>query len=197
MAAILTVCTGNICRSPLSELVLASRLADLGVHVASAGTRGLAAAPMTAESQSIAAALGVAPEAAAAHRSRLLTEQHVTGASFVLAMAREHRQSVAELSPVHVRTTFTVREFARLAADVTDDDVRRSADAAGEDPDARLDAAIGLIAGRRGLVLPPAGPADDDVIDPYRRSWETYKTSTYQLVPALEAVERVVRTALS
>src|SRR5690606_17245040 len=36
---ILTVCTGNICRSPLAETVLATRLADLDVRVHSAGTQ--------------------------------------------------------------------------------------------------------------------------------------------------------------
>src|SRR5690606_12746543 len=38
---ILTVCTGNICRSPLAEAVLASRLADLDLRVHSAGTQAL------------------------------------------------------------------------------------------------------------------------------------------------------------
>ena len=35
---IITVCTGNICRSPLAETVLATRLADLDIRVVTTTT---------------------------------------------------------------------------------------------------------------------------------------------------------------
>ncbi|MCC7128594.1 MAG: hypothetical protein IT192_07250, partial [Microbacteriaceae bacterium] len=38
VARILTVCTGNICRSPLAEALLAKELKGLPVAVESAGT---------------------------------------------------------------------------------------------------------------------------------------------------------------
>ena len=40
---ILTVCTGNICRSPLAEVLLRQRLEPLGVRVHSAGTSAVEA----------------------------------------------------------------------------------------------------------------------------------------------------------
>ncbi|WP_312678558.1 low molecular weight phosphatase family protein [Microbacterium sp.] len=186
----MTVCTGNICRSPLAQLLLATRLSDLGVAVESAGVRGLNAAPMTPEAIDLAVEYGVAEDAADAHRSRYLAEPMLVAPDLILAMTRDHRRAIAELAPSRLRATFTVREFARLAGDVSDDEL---AAVAGKTPGERLRAASALVAGRRGLVAAPSDPADDDVIDPYRRDWDVYLTSARQLVPALDQVERVVR----
>lgn len=194
---IMTVCTGNICRSPLAELLLATRLADLGAEVHSAGVRGLSAAPMTPEAIDLAIEYGVAEADADAHRSRFLTEAMLVSPDLILAMTREHRREIAELAPARLRSTFTVREFARLAASLSDDDVADAVADAGPDatPGDRVRAAAAAVAGRRGLLPPPADPADDDVIDPYRRDWSVYRTSADQLVPALAEVERVIRIA--
>lgn len=194
---IMTVCTGNICRSPLAELLLATRLADLGAEVHSAGVRGLNAAPMTPEAIDLAIEYGVAEADADAHRSRFLTEAMLASPDLILAMTREHRREIAELAPARLRSTFTVREFARLAASLSDDDVADAVADAGPDatPGDRVRAAAAVVAGRRGLLPPPADPADDDVIDPYRRDWSVYRTSADQLVPALAEVERVIRIA--
>lgn len=194
---ILTVCTGNICRSPLAELLLATRLDDLGAQVASAGVRGLPAAPMTPEAIDLAVHYGVAEADADAHRSRYLLEPMLVAPDLILAMTRDHRRAIAELAPGRLRSTFTVREFARLAASLTDAEVADAAASAGpsaSDGD-RLRAAAAAVAGRRGLVPPPDDPAGDDVIDPYRRAWEVYVQSADELLPALDQVERMARIA--
>ncbi|WP_292834511.1 low molecular weight phosphatase family protein [Microbacterium sp.] len=202
MFQILTVCTGNICRSPLAAMILRTRLSDLDPAVTSAGTRGLAGAPMTPEAQRLAAELGVAGVAgadAAAHRSRYLTEEHLSVPDLILTMTRDHRRHVVELAPARMRSTFTVREFARLAGDLSDDGLRAAASATGSEADAvtALRAAVRAVAARRGIADPPAAPEDDDVIDPYRRPWATYLLSAQQMAPGLAEVERVVRAASS
>ncbi|WP_251453514.1 low molecular weight phosphatase family protein [Microbacterium sp. Marseille-Q6648] len=197
MVEILTVCTGNICRSPLAELLLAQRLADLNPTVSSAGTRGMVDSPMTAEAVALADQLGVPTATSAAHRARFLNEAHLASPDLILTMTRDHRRSVAELAPTRLRHTFTVREFARLAEGVSDADITAAARAEGTDAASRLRAAATFLAGRRGLAVPPPAPDDDDVVDPYRRSWQTYLRSGKQLVPALDQVERVVRAALA
>ena len=194
MFEVLTVCTGNICRSPLAAELLRARLAPLEVSVLSAGTRGLSDAPMTSEAQLLAVQYGVTADAAASHRSRYLLENHLSSPDLILTMTRDQRRHVAELAPSRLRWTFTAREFARLAADVTDDEIRAATESA-PDASARVRAAILVVAARRGMVMPPANPADDDVIDPYGRSWETYQLSAAQLVPAVEVVARVLRVA--
>jgi protein-tyrosine phosphatase len=193
---VLTVCTGNICRSPLAEQLLRLRLAPLEVTVRSAGTRGLTSAVMTPEALAMADQLGVPTADSTAHRSRFLVEDQLTAPDLILTMTRDHRRMVAELAPSRMRSTFTVREFARLAAEVTDDQIRDAADrAAAKTPGARVRAAATVVASRRGMVLPPDKPDDDDVIDPYGRSWQTYELSAAQLSPSVDEVVRVLNAA--
>jgi len=193
---VLTVCTGNICRSPLAEQLLRLHLTPEKATVTSAGTRGLNSAPMTPEALALADQLGVPASDSTAHRSRFLTEQHLTTPDLIVTMTREHRRMVAELAPSRMRSTFTAREFARLAADVTDDQIRdAAAKAPVQTPGGRVRAAATLIASRRGMVLPPDKPEDEDVIDPFGRSWQTYELSAAQLTPALDEVVRVLTAA--
>jgi protein-tyrosine phosphatase len=191
---VLTVCTGNICRSPLAEQLL--RLAPEEARASSAGTRGLRSAPMTPEALALADQLGVPTSDSTAHRSRFLTEGMLVAPDLIVTMTREHRRMVAELAPSRLRSTFTAREFARLAVEVTDEQIRDAADKAlTQTPGARVRAAAALVASRRGMALPPEKPEDDDVIDPYGRSWQTYELSAAQLTPALDEVVRVLTVA--
>ncbi|WP_243075698.1 low molecular weight phosphatase family protein [Microbacterium sp. SS28] len=196
MIEILTVCTGNICRSPLAELLLRARLAEFAPTVGSAGTRGLAAAPMTPEAIALAIAGGVREQDAASHRSRFLTEAHLATPDLIFTMTRDHRREVVELAPARLRSTFTIREFARLAASLSDDDLARAAHSGGTDAVARARAVTAAVAAQRGTAPSPGNPADDDVIDPYRRSWETYQRSAAQLEPAVDGVVRALSIAL-
>lgn len=196
MFEILTVCTGNICRSPLAAQLLAARLAPFSPVVGSAGTRGLPAAGMTPEAALIATELGIPPEVSGAHRSRFLTEQLLDSPDLILTMTREHRHAVAELAPSRLRATFTIREFARISHAIPDDELRRAADAAGADASARVRAVASLVATHRGLVAPPPTRDDDDVVDPYGRSRQTYLLSASQLAPAVAATAEIVAIAL-
>lgn len=192
---IMTVCTGNICRSPMAEVLLRSALVDLGVRVHSAGTHALVDEAMTAQALQLAVAHGADATASGDHRARLLTNSLLTETDLVLTMAREHRSHVVQMMPALLHRTFTLREFARLAATLTDDEVREGVASAGPDAGARLQALARLIGSQRGIV--PAEPDNDDVIDPYRRSQKTYDLSTSQLVPAVAEAARVLRATLT
>lgn len=193
---VLTVCTGNICRSPQAEQLLRLGLAAVpGVEVASAGTGALVDHPQTPQSAAIATRFGVTD--ASAHRARQLERQMIIDSDLVLALAREHRRHVVEEVPAAVRKTFTLREFALLAASVTDDDLddaRSPLD--GDSLDAKLRAAVVAAASLRGVVAPFENADDADVVDPYRQSDEVYETSAAQLVPAVQtAVGLLTRAA--
>jgi protein-tyrosine phosphatase len=182
---ILTVCSGNLCRSPIAEQVLRARLDRLSVSVRSAGTVARDGDAMTPEAAAISTRLG---GDSSSHAARRLGERVVGEAGLVLAMAREHRRAVVTMLPRASRYTFAVREFARLAAGITEDDLDEIARMPLEEEAARLSAAVALVASRRGMVPAPDDPGDDDVIDPYRRSADVYASSEAQLAPALEAV---------
>lgn len=188
------VCTGNICRSPMAEVLLRAQL-DGAARIRSAGTRAMIDKPMTADAQELAVEFGASEEEVAAHRARWLLEPVAEDADLILTMSREHRTSAVELAPRLLRQTFTIREFARLSDRLTADQIKSTADAAGDSPRARLAAVTALVALQRGATA-PASQADDEVIDPYRRSRETYEKSAAQLVPAIDEVARVLRAAL-
>ena len=197
MLNILVICTGNICRSPLAEKLLASRLMNSRVRVASAGTRARSGEPMTSEAVRLALQNGCEPEGLAGHEATLLDARQLLWADWTIAMDRSHRRQIVELQPGLMSRAFTLRELARLVDGVGDetllDVAERSSDSSAGSRAAQM---LTFAATRRGLVEPPASPDDDDVVDPYRRSRNTYERSASQILSALPAVERLARLAL-
>jgi len=182
--SILTVCTGNICRSPMAQQLIENGVKAIeSVTVSSAGTGALVGQPMTNQAQAIARELGATDPSA--HVARSLTLDHLREADLVLALSREHRRAIVEMLPRAARHTFTLREFARLLVDVDNDDFDSIGALAADDVPGRLAELVEIAASRRGAVLPPSSPDDDDVIDPYRRDDATYRASADQIVPAV------------
>lgn len=181
---ILTVCTGNVCRSPLAELILREGLAALpDVTIASAGTMALVGEGMPADGQAVARGLGVDP---GGHRARLLVAEQVLESGLVLAMAREHRSAVAKLHPRAARRAFTLTEFANIARQVEDSDFDGVRVLPADDVAGRLAALVDVAASLRGVVA-HLDEDDLDVSDPYRQGREAYELSAAQLRPAADA----------
>lgn len=193
----MTVCTGNICRSPVAAHVLRSRLSSLDVRADSAGTRAREGVPITREAIETGVGLGAVADELARHRARRLTATDLEGVDLTLTMAREHRREVVELVPAHVRRCFTAREFARLTEEMSDAELLEAASDAVDGARSRLAGALSAVNARRGLLLPPPTPQHDDVVDPYRRPRAVYEQSARELEPALRAVERVIRLVTS
>jgi len=192
---ILTVCTGNICRSPVAEQYLRACLAKAGVDdvlVESAGTMAQDGQRMPAQAERLAEQYGANPRT---HAARYLFEGHVAGADLVFGMAREHRRAVVSMFPRASRYAFTLREFARLASEMTSRDLTEAAALPMDDTVGRLRAAVTAVAGRRGLVEAPPDPGDDDVVDPYRLDDSVFQRSGQELVPAADVVVGLFRAA--
>ena len=111
----------------------------------------------------------------------------IRSADLVIGLTRKHRSAVVELVPAAVRRTFTLRELARLAADV-DPAALPGANATTAD---RLRALVPLAGARRGLTS--YRPADDDVVDPFRGDTALYERSFEQLLPAVDTLTAIVR----
>ncbi|MFC5338953.1 low molecular weight phosphatase family protein [Leucobacter denitrificans] len=189
---ILTVCTGNICRSPLSEVMLRKGLHGLPAIVHSAGTQALVDHGMTTENQDIAAELGL--DGFGGHRARQITEQFIREADLVLALSREHRSAIVELVPRASRKVFTLREFARLARAVTRGELGASESELAE---GRMRDAVEVVAQLRGTVPAPEDPLELDVIDPYKQSDEIYVRSAGEITPAVNSIVQLFRAAVS
>lgn len=113
--SILVVCSANVCRSPLAELLLKQGLSDQQIRVESAGTHAQAGAeicPLVAVHQTDPAWGG----AAKGCRSRLVTEELLAESDLVLTAARDIRGEVVRLHPEIRDHVFTFREAVLLGA---------------------------------------------------------------------------------
>lgn len=104
---ILTVCTGNICRSPFAEAVIANRMhaRGSGATVRSAGIGALEHHAADEHTQRIAAQNGIALDA---HRARQINLEMIRWADLILVMERHHLGYVLELAPAARGKTFLI-----------------------------------------------------------------------------------------
>ena len=116
---VLSVCTGNLCRSPTAEQLLRARLdpAARTAQFTSAGTMAANGDPMHPRAAVWSRHLGGDP---GSHRSAYLTSKLLAPVDLALGMTRQHRRWVVDLRPAMTKATFTLAEFARLAAEVSD-----------------------------------------------------------------------------
>lgn len=166
---ILAVCTANICRSPLIELLLRQHLDLDRFEVASAGIRGWKQAPMDSMAAMEAMRLGTDPTH---FRSHPIDNYLIDSAELVLVATREHRSAVLEINPLALRKTFTLLEFAGLAALIDADDLSE------------------LV--KQAALTRSRGPADADVGDPYRRAPEVHRTTADQIAAAVESISSIL-----
>ena len=178
---VLHVCTGNICRSPMAERLMAAMVgqgwpeAADRVVVESAGTWGHTGSPMEPPALRTLADRGID---GSSFRARELVAEHVEQADLVLTATREHRAAAVVLHPRAAARTFTLRELARLTAGLSPDDLPAG------DVVERGRALVRAAAQRRGLV-PPARPSDDDVADPYQAPASAFAACADLLTEAL------------
>jgi protein-tyrosine phosphatase len=177
------VCSGNICRSPIAEQLLRARATGSGfsIQVGSAGTIAAEGEAMTGEAAQLSARYGGDPSG---HTSRPLTAELVSAADLILTAARSHRAAVVSLVPRASRYTFTLNEFARLV---------RLQEAETPDEVMPLAELVPAVAAFRGFGL-AQNPTDDDIEDPYRRSFDVYEAAAHDIDIAVGVVaERLIR----
>jgi len=178
VATILTVCTGNICRSPVAELLLREYL-DVHVAVSSAGTHAMVGHGIPAE---LLMPLDAARVEGRNHEPRQLTESIARGADLIIAMAGDHRTRIVQESPSALRRTFLLDELAKAA--------RASTPLEGDDAESRLASVPDAIQAIRPEL---AGMAIEDVPDPYRRSQADYDRSFAMIHDAVRDISAWVR----
>ena len=181
---ILTVCTGNICRSPLAQYQLRRELDSEAFTVDSGGTRAVVGGSVPPTQLRIAAELQV--PGLANHRGQQLTENAIAAADLILVGTLKHRAEVVRLVPSASPKTFTFREFAHLAKGVTADDIQEIV----ESGEKLMNAAVTAGGQRRGVGGPPE---DYDVVDPFGEDDHVYERSAAQLTPAVADVAKYLR----
>lgn len=184
---ILTICTGNVCRSPLAAQLLTSRLVPGAFEIASAGTSALVGDRMPEIARRIGIAMGA--EGTNSHRATAITAEAVASADLVLGLGREHRREAAQLHPLAVRRVFTLIEFAHIVSHISLEQLTALV-RPGNDPQR---SALDVVMRMRGVVprLTPAGRYD--VEDPYGRSRQAYERSSKQIESAVDQIETFFR----
>ncbi len=117
---ILVVCTANICRSPVAEILLRTKLSAVGLAdwtVSSAGT--------WAEPNHTAAPFSIALMAERgldirAHRSQPVTEQLMQQADLVLCLETGHAKTLRRDFPAQQYKIFTIRQMVGKRGSVRD-----------------------------------------------------------------------------
>jgi protein-tyrosine phosphatase len=186
-ARILTVCTGNVCRSPFLERALQAELdrswGEGAVEVRSAGTHALVGEPMESNARDRLEQNGFAADGFVA---RQLTADMVAGSDLVLTATRAHRGGVAQLHPRALRYVFAFREFADLVSGIEE----RLAGPT-DDAQTHVTRVVALAAGERGLRA-PMPDEDANIVDPYRRPAEVFDQMTRQVMRSLPAVAQAL-----
>lgn len=176
---VLFVCTGNICRSPAAELLATRAFDDAGIRFSSAGTQGLAGAPIAATMAELLEADGVGTLGFAARR---LTPQTLTGIDLVLGMTRAHRAAAAQMSPALVRSAFTLTEFAQVCQAAAATEPMRQVGA--------VERLVGLL--EEAPRYRTATAAASEIDDPYGRDRHAYETALRQITDAIDALADLV-----
>ena len=161
---ILTVCTGNMCRSPLAERLLVLRAGQRGldVTVEGGGTKARNGVEMHPETQRVLRGYGGDPDG---FGSRLLTPTLIRGKDLILTATAAHSSAVAEQFPVAWRKTFTLIEAAAIAQ---------------ANPEAQL--------GDLHRLRRTVEGAELDVVDPIGQSAEVFDSTGAQISHAVDAI---------
>ncbi len=160
---IVTVCTMNICRSPVAEELLRRSFNDAGfddsaVLVRSAGIKVREGAPLCDVAQSLIGNLE--PEGTA----NQVTREQLADADLVLTADRRHRSACIELEPNCAPHAFTLREAARACEFVPDSRQASVLEVVGRMNELRNNPDNQSVSNVRPS---PFVPHDDDIADPH------------------------------
>jgi protein-tyrosine phosphatase len=193
---ILIVCTGNLCRSPMSEALLQSKLIneypDLAeyIEVHSAGTSAIDGNPATSSAVQAMDLWGIDLEP---HRASELTPELLEGADLVLAMAREHLLYIGRIEPRALNKSTTLKHLASSSGAIIsrlgDETVRDESEAR-----SRITRVLEVL---KESVPPGDFIADiqsrsSDIIDPIGSSLRVYLGVAEDIESSLEESVRVL-----
>ncbi len=117
---VLFVCSGNVCRSPMAETLFRQAADHAGINelrIASAGTLGLWNLPAAPEAIDALREVGLD---LGAHRSRGLVAEEIAATDWIVTMAREHIDYLAQHYVEALPRTRLVRAFEHTEEPLAD-----------------------------------------------------------------------------
>lgn len=170
---ILIVCTGNVCRSPAAEFLLADLLGTTArkFTIRSAGTRAVPKVPIDPIICTLLRRRGIE---SIHFSSRELDVRMLESADLILTASTNHRAAVARLRPAALHKTLTLKQLARYAPHILE---------SGNRPTDVTDRIAWLLAGVPHARARARKDDDDSIADPRGKSRRHYEA-------AIEEVER-------
>lgn len=177
---VMFVCTGNICRSPMGELLLSRYLADTSIEVSSAGTKGLPGHPIDPSSATLMSSVGID---SSAFRSRRLTRDMANATDLILCFEASQRREIVTLAPAVVRRTFVITEFAALCAYCADHGMVKGR---------TIQERLWSVAEAAPIVRPLLSPSPD-IEDPHGKTFDVFCTVADETNRALRTILNSMR----
>ncbi|GAA4838963.1 hypothetical protein [Garicola koreensis] len=184
----MAVCTGNICRSPAMERLLAQTFsAEPEVTVISAGTYAHVGEDMQPQMKRRIADYGSDVNDFVAEQA---TVEMIEGSELILAATQVHLDDMLAEVPAAGERSFTLPQFGRLLQHLSADEAAEVADPSTPVID-RLAALVPMVAQARREQTQPG--EEDEVVDPYMLPESVFDESFRQIREPIEALSRTLK----
>lgn len=179
---VLFVCTGNICRSPMGELMFPLFFHDDSIISDSAGIQGLIDNPIDPSSAQFMQQDGID---ASAFRSKRLTPQIAMSNDLILCFTEHQRKKIVEIAPRSRSRTFLLTNFADLCSYSNSNNM-----ITGGTLEKRLDSVI-----KNASLIQPLLPPTQEIDDPYRKNLSAFKTVHQQIGESCASIAAALEPA--
>ena len=192
---VLFICTGNICRSPMGELLFRTYTQGTSLEVGSAGTHSLAGHSIDPSSKALMDAVGIN---SSQFRSTQLTQDIADNSDLILCFEPEQRHNIVVIAPTALPYTFTLTDFSNMCAYCAQHNM-----ITGVTIQERLQSVID-----QSMQIRPMLPPSATIPDPYRKNFEAFRSAaratndairnilrsiSYNTTPAVQSVKETVQ----
>ena len=176
---VLFICTGNICRSPMGELLFRTYTQGTSLEIGSAGTHSLVGHGIDPSSKALMYAVGID---SSQFRSTQLTQDIADNSDLILCFEPEQRHNIVVIAPTALPYTFTLTDFSNMCAYCAQHNM-----ITGVTIQERLQSVID-----QSMQIRPMLPPSATIPDPYRKNFEAFRSAARATNDAIRNILRSI-----